>query len=56
MSGAVTGESILADIGALELPGQAAGGAVGELDFDSDGSTSSGSAKNLTYRQRRAVR
>jgi hypothetical protein len=47
VSGAGTGESILADIGASELPGQAAGGAVGGLDFDSDGPTSSGSAKNL---------
>ena len=56
VSGAGSGESILAGIGASELPGQAAGGAVGGLDFDSDGSTSSGSAKNLTYRQRRAVR
>jgi hypothetical protein len=36
----------IGDIGASELPGQAAGGAVGGLDFGSDGPTSSRSAKN----------
>ncbi len=45
VSGAGTGESIQAGIGASELPGQADGGAVGGLDFGSDGPTSSRSAK-----------
>jgi hypothetical protein len=55
VSGAGSGESILAGIGASELPGQAAGGAVGGLDFGS-AEPSSRSAKNLTYMQRWAVR
>ncbi len=55
VSGAGTGESTLADIGASELLRQAAGGAVGGLDFGSAG-PSSRSAKNLTYMQRWAVR
>ncbi len=56
VSGSGTGESILADIGAWEHPGQAAVGAVGGLDFGSDGPTSCRSAIYLTYRQRCAVR
>ncbi len=55
VSGAGTGESTMADIGASELRPLAAGGAVGDLGFGSAG-PSSRSAKNLTYMQRWAVR